>query len=115
MLTINDENIDVYLYAEKPIYIFFHSTLNPAENTIKEFFESLNEKYGQKIFFGLCNYYANDCIKVRQYFKINVLPAVLLLKNNKFYGNIAGIVSKEKYEDILKEGIYKILKDEGKI
>jgi len=109
MTKMTDDNVDKYIFQNKPIFILFYSPNLPMHNNLLRIFEKFEERLIDKIDVLICD--IENTIKVKQYFQMSILPAVLLMKNNKDYGNLAGPASETKYEQILIDGLTKILEE----
>jgi thioredoxin-like negative regulator of GroEL len=90
--------------------ILFYSDDIPTVNGIMNVFEEFDEQLKGKVIVMKCD--IDSQIRTKEYFQMKTLPAVLFLKGGKVYGNLAGPASKSKYQNIVKEGLVEMIKDE---
>jgi hypothetical protein len=50
--------------------------------------------------------------KLKKYFQMTALPAMVMMKNNKPYANSAGPVSAASYQNLIRSGIVKIMEEQ---
>lgn len=108
--TLTDQNVDSVLASDRTFLVLFKDSKSPNTENVLKVFEDFNEKFQEKIDVYTCEYPDNS--KVMTYFKTRVLPAVTMLKRNKIYANIAGVVTATQYNNLLMDGIRKIMEDE---
>lgn len=114
---INDKNFKYYLMDEtndKPVAIIFYSSLSPLEDNIGKIKEQIEELLPKKVILCECDYEASDCKELRNYIHVPAIPAVLITRRGKVYGNLAGPVSKLKYEVMVKDALFKMVEDKKK-
>lgn len=107
---LTDQNVDSVLASDRTFLALFKDGKSPNTENVLKIFEEFNEKFQEKIDVYVCEYAENP--KVMSYFKTRVLPAVTMLKRNKIYANITGVVSATQYNSLLADGIRKIMEDE---
>ena len=109
MTVLNDKNIDAMMADDKAHLILFYSKDIPTLNGIRSIFEDFEEQLQGKVDVMDCE--IEEQPRVKEYFQMNTLPAVLFMKGGKAYGNLAGPASKAKYESIVKEGLVAMMKE----
>ena len=109
---LNDSNIKDWVYTDKAHIILFYSETIPNAKAIKKVFEEFDEQFQGKVQVMLCEY--DKVTLVKEYYKMTTLPAILFMKSAKCYGNLVGPASKAKYQEIVKEGLLAIMKEQGK-
>lgn len=110
MTILNDSNVDDMMADEKAHLILFYSKDIPTLDGIRTIFEGFENQLQGKVTVMDCEIETQP--RVKEYFQMNTLPAVLFIKNGQPYGNLAGPASKAKYESIVKEGLVAMMKDE---
>ena len=108
--TLDDRNVDKILANDRTFLVLFKESKSPNTENVLQVFEEFNDKFQDKIDVYACEYAENP--KVMSYFKTRVLPAVTMLKRNRIYANIAGVVTATQYNSLLADGIRKIMEDE---
>jgi thioredoxin-like negative regulator of GroEL len=107
---LSDNNIDVLLSTTKAVYVLFYSDDIPTKNKIIDIFDSFATMLQEKVDVYICDIVNEK--KVASYFKMNTLPAVLFMKDGVVYGNLAGPASKLQYEEILKNALAELIKNQ---
>ena len=107
---ITDDNIDNILQDSKTFIILFYSEQLSTISNVMNVFENFDAKFNGKIDIYKCAI-DEETGKLSQYFNMSVLPAVVMMKNNIPYVNLAGPVSASVYEEAIKDGIINIMKD----
>jgi len=110
---LDDTNIEEWLYKDKAHLILFYSETIPNSPAIKKVFEEFDEQFQGKIQVMLCEY--DKCTKVKEYYQMSTMPGLLFMKKGNCYGNLVGPASKAKYQEIVKEGLVKIMQEQGKM
>ena len=109
---LTDNNVDAVVNSNKASFILFYEQNIPSLKSIQQVFYNFDEQLKGKVDIMFCDIEKN--LHVNEYFKMNILPAVLFIKNGKVYGNLAGPASAKKYEDILKEALSKLISEQQK-
>jgi len=112
--TLKDDKIDEILMSDRTFIILFYSDKLIDLDRVMEMFEGFNEKLKDKIDMYKCAI-DKETGKLSQYFQMNVLPGAVMMKNNKPYVNIAGPLSAEMYEEAIKNGIVKLMKEKKEV
>lgn len=112
--TITDEMIDDVLRDSRTFIILFYSEKISNMSNITAIFDDFDKKFNGKIDIYKCAI-DEETGKLTQYFNMNVLPAMIMMKNNRAYANVAGTVSAMVYEDAVKTGIIEIMKESKRI
>lgn len=103
--------IDNILGSSRTFIILFYSELTPTTPKVMEIFEDFDRQFKGKIDIYKCEI-DKETGKLREYFQMNTLPAMAMMKNNKPYANCAGAVSLVQYQELIKAGIVEIMKDQ---
>ena len=107
---LTDDNIDMILGGDRTCIFLFYSPIMPNTPNVIGVFEQFNCRFQGKIDVYICDI-EKEKKKIQKYFKTPVLPAMVMLKNNNVYANIAGPVSTSSYENSIKQGIQKIINE----
>jgi len=110
---INDDIIDDVLQSNRTFIILFYSEKLSNLTNLLKVFEEFDNKFKGKIDVYTCAI-DEETGKLAQYFNMQILPGMIMMKNNKAYANVAGPVSSLTYEEAVKTGIIKIM-NESKI
>ena len=108
---MTNEIIDNVLFSDKAFMILFYSQNTQNMDNIIKIFEGFDEKLQNKVDVYTCDI-ENQVGKLTNYFRMNTLPAMVIMKHNKPYANIAGPASATVYENSVKDAILKIMQDE---
>lgn len=110
---LDDSNIEFWTDTtnDKAHLILFYSETIPNAPAIKKVFNEFDEQFKGKIQILLCEYDKVD--KLKDYYSMTTLPGLLFMKAGNCYGNLVGPASKMKYQEIVKEGLVKLM-SEGK-
>jgi thioredoxin-like negative regulator of GroEL len=109
MTILDDNNIDTIHNDDKARLILFYSDDIPTIKAIKSVFEEFDKQLKGKVIVMTCE--IEKLTRTKEYFQLNILPAVLFMKGGKIYGNLAGPTSKAKYQTIVKEGLIEMMKN----
>lgn len=104
---LDDNNIDHWLSADKSHIILFYSESTPNADAVKKVFEEFNEQFKDKIDVLLCEY--DKAARVRSIYQMTSLPGFLFMKQGQCYGNLVGSASKMRYQEIIKDGMVRIM------
>jgi thioredoxin-like negative regulator of GroEL len=74
-------------------------------------FEEFDEQFKGKIDVYKCEI-DTETGKLKKYFQMTALPAMVMMKNNKPYANSAGPVSAASYQNLIRSGIVKIMEEQ---
>ena len=110
---LNDTMIDGVLQSSRTFIIVFYSETLPSVQDIVKVFEEFEKQFKGKIDVYKCEI-DKEHGKLAQYFKMPTLPAMVMMKNNTPYANSAGPVSAANYQNLIKEGIVKIMESQPK-
>jgi thioredoxin-like negative regulator of GroEL len=105
---MNDSNYMNYVNGNKAFYCLFYSNNLPNIPNVIKVFEEFDEQFKGKIDVCICEIDAQKYMT--DFFQMNTLPAVVFMKQGQVYGNIAGPASKAKYQEIAKEAIMTLMK-----
>ncbi len=111
LIPLTDNMIDDILRSDRTFIILFYSDLSPMTPQIIEIFEDFDKQFKGKIDIYKCNR-DKEHGKLQQYFQMNAIPAILMIKNNKAYVNHAGGTSVTAYNNLIKQGIIDIMTDQ---
>ncbi len=106
---LDDNNIESVIYSEKAFYCLFYDEKMSQLKNLLEIFNEFDMQFKNKIDVYMCEINKLDLTK--QYFQMSALPAVVFMKRGVPYGNIAGPVSKAKYQQIAKDAIMQIMEE----
>jgi len=106
---LDDNNIESVIYGEKAFYCLFYDEKMSQLKNLLEIFNEFDMQFKNKIDVYMCEINKLDLTK--QYFQMSVLPAIVFMKRGVPYGNIAGPVSKAKYQQIAKDAIMQIMEE----
>lgn len=109
---LNDNNVDAVLSTSRTFIVLFYNNNLPNIPNIMEVFKEFDEQFKGKIDVYTCDVDQNKRGKIATYFGMNTLPAMVMMKNNKPYANIAGPASRMKYQELVKQGIMAIMAGE---
>ncbi|SRR5574344_1174407 len=108
---MNDSNVHQILNSTKTFIVLFYSSEMPNATNVINVFEEFNSQFQGKIDVYSCDLTKQNTATVSSYFSMNILPAMLMMKKNKVYANVAGPTSKLRYTDIVKQGITQIMSE----
>lgn len=107
---LTDENIDNILQSDRTFVVIFYSEKLPNLPNIMPIFEEFDIQFKGKIDVYKCEI-DNEFGKLASYFKMSTLPAMVMMKNNKAYANMAGPSTANNYQNAVKEGIMEIMRE----
>ena len=110
MEILDDNNVDSMMASEGANLILFYSDGIPTLEGIRDVFKGFEAQLKGKVTVMQCDIEKQK--RVKEYFQMNTLPAVLFMKGGHAYGNLAGPASKAKYESLVKEALVEMIKDE---
>jgi hypothetical protein len=109
---ITDDIIDDVLFNGRTFMILFYSNKLPNLENIFKMFDNFDEKFCGKIDIYTCAI-DEETGKLAQYFLMSTVPAMVIMKNNKPYANIAGQVSNFIYEEAIKKALIQIMNEQN--
>ena len=107
---LTDSNVDAMMKNNRATYILFYEPQIPTLEDIKAVFAGFDKQLNGKVDIMFCDIGSQKYVS--EYFQMNVLPAVLFLKNGNVYGNLAGPASASKYQDILKDALGQLIAEQ---
>lgn len=114
MKNLTDKDIDSVLKSDRTFLVLFQNFDAPNTENLDAIFSEFEDKFQGKIDVYVCDYLKQDQ-KISKYFKMNVLPAMVLMRRNKAYANLAGPISAARYKDTIATGILTMMKEDEEL
>jgi thioredoxin-like negative regulator of GroEL len=111
MKHLTDKIVDNIFTDNTARLILFYDLSIPMTNQIIDIFKEFEKKLENNVEVMMCEYNKNP--KIKNYFKTNSLPAIIFLKNDKVYGNIAGQLTKLRIESLIKDSLLKLIEEKS--